>query len=84
MFHGSAIYVLALAMGTCHLFIYLYKIKSYAADLQHPLKGAQGGVQTRVILCLELVGSGMAGQVFRELGIFRANFMSPILVSPHI
>ena len=77
-FHGSVIYELALAMDTCLLPIYLYKIKSYTADLQHPLKGAQGGVQKRVTLCLELVGSGMAGQVFR------ADFMSPILVSPHI
>ena len=78
VFHGSVIYELALAMDTCLLPIYLYKIKSYAADLQHPLKGAQGGVQKRVTLCLELVGSGMARQVFRD------DFMSPILVSPHI
>ena len=65
-------------LGTCSL--PLTRIKSCAAaasDLQHLLKGVQGGEQKGDTL------ENLAGQVFRKI-LSGVDFMNPFLASPHI
>ena len=71
-------------VGTCHecLPSTSTRIKSCAAaaaDLQHPLKKFRLENRNEV-LCAP---GKLAGQVFRKL-FSRADFISPILVFPHI
>ena len=57
--------------------ICLYKdevLASVVADLQHALKGGQGGDQEWGILCL---GEKLAEQAFRGVGILRRRFYEP-------
>lgn len=59
---------LALAMGICRLPLRTEPCTAAAVDFQQPLKGAQGRTGRRLG---DEEGGGLAGQVCRELGVFR-------------
>ena len=68
-----------LQIGTCHL--PLQVMCFCTADFQHILKGVQGGEQNGGILCL---GGGGTGRRGLQIDILGMDFMSPILIYPHV
>ena len=77
---SSSSFIVLTTNWYCHLST---RIKSYAAaaaDLQHPLKGVQGGEQKRATLCS---GKSWQDRSSDSQIFWGANFLSPILISPH-